>query len=433
MRLSLAALLLLVVLSCLSFSFSLSPHNDHQQQHHVTGLPAPSSPTNHQQPQQPMLHNVNNNNNNNNNNRAARADNCIQQPTQPSCANYTIPDSQVNEDIGTLCDHPMHGATVMPGCTVRHLCQRSDRSYLAAEYCQPFSVLKDLCTDMPGMNGCQDYVSMCQSGSVVKECQQDMLPGLPPSRASMVLSGLIYDICNDMPMEGCDSCKNTTGSLLPCDLLTSYSKLCFAMPGMSQCQSWKQMCDANPDSTLCSTKHGGSDLPPQMRMYFHTGIVDYVLFEDWVPRTNWQYALTWLAVFVFALFYELFKTVRMYLDRVWARRRYQVDASSKVTHHHHHNDDGESAHLQLTEQPDEPQTFKECLTTPFHFASDFARAGLHFVEVGWALLLMLVAMTFNVGLFMAVCCGAFTGMLLFGRYLYAISATNQTSQMAYCH
>ena len=52
---------------------------------------------------------------------------------------------------------------------------------------------------------------------------------------------------------------------------------------------------------------------------------------------------------------------------------------------------------------------------PFRWWVDIPRAFIIFVEVGAGLILMLVAMTFNVGLFLAVCCGAFCGSLIFGR------------------
>jgi hypothetical protein len=31
---------------------------------------------------------------------------------------------------------------------------------------------------------------------------------------------------------------------------------------------------------------------PVMRMYFHGGVLDYVLFQTWVPRSTTEYILT---------------------------------------------------------------------------------------------------------------------------------------------
>lgn len=47
---------------------------------------------------------------------------------------------------------------------------------------------------------------------------------------------------------------------------------------------------------------------------------------------------------------------------------------------------------------------------------ELVRASMAFIETAVGLLLMLVAMTFNVGLFLAVCAGAFLGSLAFGRF-----------------
>jgi copper transporter 1 len=47
---------------------------------------------------------------------------------------------------------------------------------------------------------------------------------------------------------------------------------------------------------------------------------------------------------------------------------------------------------------------------------ELTRATMAFVETLVGLVLMLVAMTFNVGLFLAVCGGAFFGSLIFGRF-----------------
>jgi len=57
---------------------------------------------------------------------------------------------------------------------------------------------------------------------------------------------------------------------------------------------------------------------------------------------------------------------------------------------------------------------------PFRLGVDLPRAFLHLLEVAWGLLIMLVAMTFNVGLFFAVLAGAFVGMLFVGRFMHYV-------------
>jgi len=67
---------------------------------------------------------------------------------------------------------------------------------------------------------------------------------------------------------------------------------------------------------------------------------------------------------------------------------------------------------------------------PFHFAIDITRALLQAIEVAWGLLMMLIAMSFNVGLFLAIFFGSFVGTLILGRYLYSFNYKPKTSS---CH
>lgn len=53
---------------------------------------------------------------------------------------------------------------------------------------------------------------------------------------------------------------------------------------------------------------------------------------------------------------------------------------------------------------------------PFRWTVDLPRAVLAFLELGISLLLMLIAMTFNVGLFIAVCTGGAVGILICSRF-----------------
>ena len=116
-----------------------------------------------------------------------------------------------------------------------------------------------------------------------------------------------------------------------CDLLATYSKLCKAMPDMSQCAAWKTMCVNIPDWNICS--YSGADSPPEMRMYFHTGILDYILFKEWVPRTIGIYFVnliinlklgsyvgSCIAVFIMGFISEVIKAFRCYCDKMWKKQ-----------------------------------------------------------------------------------------------------------------
>jgi copper transporter 1 len=71
---------------------------------------------------------------------------------------------------------------------------------------------------------------------------------------------------------------------------------------MSQCSSWKDLCSQAPSLSICSS-NSASD-PPAMKMYFHTGIRDYILFETAIPETQGAYFGALLLCFLFAFLYE---------------------------------------------------------------------------------------------------------------------------------
>jgi len=126
-----------------------------------------------------------------------------------------------------------------------------------------------------------------------------------------------------------------------------------------------------------------------MRMYFHWSFLDYVLFQKWVPNSTGTYTATWIAVLVFTIFFEVLKLMRTRYEKKWAAQEYTSINSTGLM-------DGEA---------------------PFRAKIDISRAFLHTIEVGWGFLVMLIVMTYNVGLFLAVLAGSFIGMLLVGRFV----------------
>jgi hypothetical protein len=77
----------------------------------------------------------------------ASVDSCVQDPSQAQCVNYELPGSVVNADVSDLCSQ----MPFMIGCSVDKLCE--DSSIASDIYCARFSILKDLCLDMPKMSG----------------------------------------------------------------------------------------------------------------------------------------------------------------------------------------------------------------------------------------------------------------------------------------
>ncbi|CAF1406415.1 unnamed protein product [Didymodactylos carnosus] len=59
-----------------------------------------------------------------------------------------------------------------------------------------------------------------------------------------------------------------------------------------------------------------------MKMYFHAGYMEQILFENWMPMTVGPFIGSWFAIFVIAILYEGLKTFREYLLRREARREF---------------------------------------------------------------------------------------------------------------
>jgi len=230
---------------------------------------------------------------------------------------------------------------------------------------------------------------------LVGECKTKHLP-LPKSKE---IAGQIQDICKDMDMAGCEQC--TGQGATPCDVLLIYSQLCQSMPDMNQCSDWNSICSLVPTWPICFQSEG-NNYPPEMRMYFHTGIVDYVLFQEWIPRTTLQYVGTWFAIFLFAILFDVFRLFKQRVEQSWETESGEETSINSE----------ENCHEEL-----KPLTPKSTISTvpPFRLQRDLLRGIFVFVETGWSLVLMLVAMTFNVGLFLSLCAGAGVSAFLFGR------------------
>jgi len=302
---------------------------------------------------------------------------CISKPSNQSCVNFEYPDASARSDIDDLCSEMPN----MPGCALSQICKNGASNVVSSVYCKPIAVLTEICTDdMMGMSGCANYSLMCQNNSVVSQCHMSSDALLPLPSSDIVKSG-VKGICSRMKMSGCSKCQNNQ-----CDYLTVYSDLCISMPNMKECSSWKDMCKYIPEWPLCSAANSQSDDAVEMRMYFHTDYYDYILFKQWVPRSNMGYALSIVAVFFATLFHDGIRLLRSVMERKWQ----QNDGYSDISYRG---------------------------APPFRLSVDLPRALLQFVDVLWGLFIMLIAMTYNVGLVITIGVGYFMGTLLFGRYM----------------
>jgi len=223
-------------------------------------------------------------------------------PWDPSCKNFILPDQQITSMNTALC------GMYMPGCTILNICNNAKYSGMYPDFCKPFSIYKELCNDMPKMDSCSTYNKMCTSNSTIEQCSTKTLPLLHGKNYSELIEG----ICGSMDMDGCEICHNDK----KCDRLKVYSDLCIQMDNMKQCDSWHSLCHMVSDWPLCA-----NTLVPQMKMYFHTGINEYLLFQELVPQTLGQYLIAILLVFIVSFGYELLKLCRNKLTTNYRRKR----------------------------------------------------------------------------------------------------------------
>jgi len=271
----------------------------------------------------------------------------------------------------------------MTGCTVNNLCQDTPND----PWCDPFKSYKLICGgSMRMMNGCMDYNSMCNASSKVLQCQTSILP-IPEGS---VLIKNISSICGSMPMEGCELCGNLSSS---CDTLSVYSSLCYQMPGMPECSYWKTYCKLISNWTLCAGYPG--QLVPQMKMYFHFGFQDYILFKEWVPQNAGQYWAAILGIFIATVLFEALRA----LHAMFETRERDLNT--------------EKSENQPLMPKHDTQSSKNDL------GLNLFRAFFRAAEFTVAYFLMLIAMTFNVGFFIALIVGIFIGTFIFGRFHFS--------------
>ena len=92
------------------------------------------------------------------------------------------------------------------------------------------------------------------------------------------------------------------------------------MPTMKECTQWQNLCDSGlSDMGAFCRDNSATKLVPVMRMYFHTGISDIVLFWHWVPRTMGQYVATILAILVMGIVWNGLKLLRQERDKKLAQ------------------------------------------------------------------------------------------------------------------
>ncbi|XP_064650119.1 high affinity copper uptake protein 1-like [Lineus longissimus] len=146
--------------------------------------------------------------------------------------------------------------------------------------------------------------------------------------------------------------------------------------------------------------HSGMSMM-MMKMYFHTGVEETVLFQQWKITNVGELIGSCLGIFFFAILYEGLKVLREHL-----LRKYNVHM--RYNSYPVPNSNSTSSHDAMIMETHKVAQAKLC-SWP-HFLQTL----LHIVQVVMSYFLMLIFMTYNIWLCLAVALGAGGGYFVFG-------------------
>lgn len=349
---------------------------------------------------------------------------CYEDPTAAECMDFKQGDQDSIEQIESLCDD----MSDMIGCTLWKECEEmrsggggGDGSSNAQ--CTPFSILSDICYEMSGMSGCDNYNKLCSAqGSVVKQCTEE-------GRISNVLTTSttvdgILQMCSGHGMPACSQC--TSYSNCP-DPMSTMSALCLSMSGMSGCAQFDSFCQEAGD-TFTSLCGQNSDSLPPMKMYLHASMRELILIKEWVPTSNGAYIASCIAVIATGVFVSALKATRVKLEKKWNRR---VPGGGSKTTLHLEKPAGSSSSLDDS-MAVQPLPLKKKLMAYMSFSQfkrNVVRSIITSVVVFFDYMLMLIVMTFNIGLIISAVLGFSIGMLMFGHVGETSTGAGSTAHM----
>ncbi|KAF9070379.1 Ctr copper transporter family-domain-containing protein [Rhodocollybia butyracea] len=180
--------------------------------------------------------------------------------------------------------------------------------------------------------------------------------------------------------------------------------------------------------------HGGHDMPMpamcSMNMLWNTQIVDTcIVFRSWHIKTNTAFVFSFVVIVGLGIFYEYLRTLqksvdtRIALSLIKDQRRSRSRSSSGRA----------SPILQENEGLLSGRKLANIAGVPVPLPSRILRAGLYGVSVFLSFFLMLVFMTYNAYLILAVVLGAAVGHFIFGASINPDSILSSDGKGMACH
>ncbi|CAF3070085.1 unnamed protein product [Rotaria socialis] len=149
------------------------------------------------------------------------------------------------------------------------------------------------------------------------------------------------------------------------------------------------------------TTMGHHHLDTTMKMYFHAGTTETILFESWTTPSITIFICSLIFIFILGILYEGLREIRQYLDETRLIERPIISKEGNET-------ELERMNTELVES---------AIRTGKKIRPQFPERILHSVLYAVHLILgyslMLIAMTMNVYLFFAIIFGIGTGHLLY--------------------
>jgi len=175
-------------------------------------------------------------------------------------------------------------------------------------------------------------------------------------------------------------------------------------------------------SQMDHSKHGsGMDHMDMMKMYFHAGVQETILFYGWKTENVGQLIGSCIFLFVAALLYEGLKVFREeLLVKANTALRLQNNPETLPTNDETGENGAGSDQVIIQTGP----TARSKICNRWHALQSF----LHIFQVTVSYMLMLVFMTYNVWLCLAVVLGAGAGYFCFGWRKQSTHDTNE-----HCH
>ncbi|KAH8358580.1 hypothetical protein KR093_001104, partial [Drosophila rubida] len=175
--------------------------------------------------------------------------------------------------------------------------------------------------------------------------------------------------------------------------------------------------DSESPSTRSSDECSGG-----MAMYFHFSESETILFKCWKTNSVFAIVVACTVVFIVAVLYELLKFYREWLRRKESKRRLVGGAYHPRRRSRRRRHRTSSLSVQSADQLSLPMSApsavvptdrRNTLRFPWLAPMHWYQTMLHMLQVAISFMLMLVFMTFNVWLCMAVVLGAGLGYFLF--------------------